>query len=242
MAGVLARVLYALLLASVLGLVSWVSFSRFVLGKSLEVPDLRGRAVEEASAQAAERGLHLVVDPAQAAYDDDVPIHQIRGQSPAPQTAVKAGQDVRVFLSLGPRIVRAPDLAGLSPRTAALALAKAGLAEGVVSSARLPGPPGTVAQGIAPGTAVKPDGQVDLLVNRGAVETAWVMPDLIGRDFERVRLAFEVRGFKLGNVKAQSYEGAAAGTILRQFPLAGHPVTMRDSLSFVVASPEAPPT
>ena len=242
MAGVLARVLYALLLASVLGLFAWVSFSRFVLGKSLEVPDLRGRAVEEASAVAAERGLRLVVDPAQAGHDDDVPAHRIRGQSPAPETAVKAGQDVRVFLSLGPRVVRAPDLAGMTPRTAALALAKAGLEEGVVSAVRIGGPPGTVAQGIAPGTAAEPEDRVDILVNRGTPDTAWVMPDLIGRDFERVRLAFEVRGFRLGSVKAQSYEGAAAGTILRQFPLAGTPVTMRDSLSFVVASPEAPPS
>ena len=63
----------------------------------------------------------------------------------------------------------------------------------------------------------------------------------IGRDFERVRLAFEARGFRLGGVRAQSYEGAAAGTILRQFPLAGSPVGLRDTLSFVVASPEPVP-
>ena len=67
------------------------------------------------------------------------------------------------------------------------------------------------------------------------------MPDLIGRDFERVRLAFEARGFRLGGVKEQSYEGAAAGTILRQFPLAGSPVGLKDTLSFVVASPEPVP-
>ena len=67
------------------------------------------------------------------------------------------------------------------------------------------------------------------------------MPDLIGRDFERVRLAFEARGFRLGGVKEQAYEGAAAGTILRQFPLAGSPVGLKDTLSFVVASPEPVP-
>ena len=34
---------------------------------------------------------------------------------------------------------------------------------------------------------------------------------------------------------------SAAGTILRQFPLAGSPVGLRDTLSFVVASPEPLP-
>ncbi len=66
------------------------------------------------------------------------------------------------------------------------------------------------------------------------------MPDLIGRDFDRVKAAFEARGFRLGGVKSQLYEGAAAGTILRQFPLPGYPVGYRDTLSFVVAASETP--
>jgi beta-lactam-binding protein with PASTA domain len=81
---------------------------------------------------------------------------------------------------------------------------------------------------------------VDVLLTRGSVETVWVMPDLIGRDFERVRLAFETRGFRIGGVKEQYYEGAAAGTILRQFPLGGYPVSRKDALSFVVAAAEPP--
>lgn len=241
MGGVLARILYALLLAGILGAAAWISFSRFVLGKAEEVPDLTGKSVDEATALAAERGLRVVVDRSQEGFDEEIPVHRIRSQNPAPGMTVKAGQDLRVFLSLGPEIVRTPDLAGLTPRTAALALAREGLAEGVVSAVRLPGPPGVVAQGVVPGASAEPDTPVDVLVNRGASDVLYVMPDLIGRDFERVRLAFEARGFRLGGVKAQTYEGAAAGTILRQFPLAGAPVGLRDTLSFVVASPEPAP-
>ena len=62
MSGVLARILYALLLAGILGVAAWISFSRFVLGKAEEVPDLTGRSVDEATALAAERGLRVVVD------------------------------------------------------------------------------------------------------------------------------------------------------------------------------------
>jgi beta-lactam-binding protein with PASTA domain len=238
MSGVLARILYALLLAGILGAAAWISFSRFVLGKAEEVPDLTGQSVDEATAQAAERGLRVVVDRSQEGFDAEIPLHRIRGQSPAAGMAVKAGQDLRVFLSLGPEIVRTPDLAGLTPRTAALALAREGLAEGAVSAIRLPGPQGVVAQGVVPGASADPDTLVDVLVNRGPADILYVMPDLIGRDFERVRPAFEARGFRLGGIREQPYEGAAAGTILRQFPLAGAAVGLRDTLSFVIASPE----
>lgn len=241
MSGVLARILYALLLAGILGVVAWISFSRFVLGKAEEVPDLTGKSVDEATALAAERGLRVVVDASKAAFDEEVPAHRILGQVPAPGMAVKSGQDLRVFLSLGREIVQTPDLTGLTARTAALALDREGLAEGAVSAVRLPGPAGVVAQGVVPGATAEPETAVDVLVNRGAADVLYVMPDLIGRDFERVRTAFEARGFRLGGVREQPYEGAAAGTILRQFPLAGSPVGLRDTLSFVVASPEPVP-
>jgi serine/threonine-protein kinase len=181
------------------------------------------------------------VDAAQEAFDDAVPAHHVRSQAPAADTAVKSGQTIRLFLSLGPRAVRMPDLTGLPARAATLALSKAGLKEAAVASARLPGPTGVVAQGVSAGAIAGPDTPVDVLVNRGATDVAWVMPDLIGRDFERVKTAFEERGFRIGGVRSQFYEGAAQGTILRQFPLAGGPVTRRDALSFVIASPEAAP-
>jgi serine/threonine-protein kinase len=241
--GVFGRVIYAIILAGVLVTSTWISFSRFVLGKSLKVPDLTNLTFEESAALAAEQGLKVVVDPAREGFDDRVPLHKVRAQNPPADTEVKSGQTIRVFLSLGPRTIRVPELQGLSPRTAALALSKAGLVEGNVAATRLPAPAGVVAQGATPGTTSPPDTPVDVLVNRGAPEVAWVMPDLIGRDFEKVGLAFTARGFRLGGVKSQAYEGAAAGTILRQFPIAGNPVTLRDALSFVIAAPpEAPPS
>ncbi len=241
MGGVFARVLYAMLLAGVLAIAAWLSFSHFVAGRSLKVPDFTRLQPDEAAARAAERGLRVAVDTSQNTFDEKVPAHRIRGQSPAPGTAVKEGQTVRLFLSLGPRTIRVPDLTGQSARTAALALARSGLKDGDLSVVRLSGLPGIVAQGMAPGSVAPPDAAVDLLVNRGPYDVTWVMPDLIGRDFDRIRIALEARGFRIGGVRSQVYEGAAAGTILRQFPLAGYPVSLKDTLSFVVAAPEAGP-
>lgn len=234
--------IYAIALAAVLVTATWVSFSKFVVGKSLRVPDVTNLTVDEAAALAGERGLTVVVDPAKEGFDEKIPSRKIRIQSPAADIAVKAGQQIRVSLSLGPRTIRVPDLTGMSARTAGLALVRDGLQQGAVAAARIPGPTGVVAQGVLAGTTDTPQTRVDVLLNRGAPDVAYVMPDLIGRDFDRVRLAFEVRGFRLGGVKSQAYEGAASGTILRQFPQAGSPVTIRDTLSFVVAAPEPAPS
>ncbi len=240
MGGILGRVMYALILAAVLVAAAWISFSRFVLGKSLEAPDFTKLSVEDASALAASRGLGLAIDAARADFSDEIPPHRISGQVPAPRTEVKAGQTIRVHVSLGPRTIRVPELSGMTERTASLSLTRNGLREGAVSVARVPGS-GVAAQGIAPGATAVPDAPVDLLLTRGVPDVAYVMPDLIGRDFERVRAAFEARGFRIGGIKGQAYEGASAGTILRQHPQAGYPVMFKDTLSFVVAMSEAPP-
>ena len=135
MGGVFGRVLYAFVLAGVLATATWVSFARFVQGKSLKVPSFVNLTPDEAASRAVELGLSVQVDQAQEAFDDAVPAHRVRAQSPAAATDVKSGQTIRLALSLGPRAVRMPDLTGLPARAATLALSKAGLKEAAVASA-----------------------------------------------------------------------------------------------------------
>jgi beta-lactam-binding protein with PASTA domain len=91
-----------------------------------------------------------------------------------------------------------------------------------------------------PTAAVAPGTAVDLLLAMAVPRERFVMPDLVYRNYELVRPYFEGLGFKLGSVKFERYEGVAAGVILRQFPLPGHPVTREDSVSLVVATADAP--
>ena len=91
MGGVFGRVLYALVLAGVLATATWVSFTRFVAGKSLKTPSFVSLTPDEAAARAAELGLSVQVDAAQEAFDDAVPAHHVRAQLPAAETAVKVG-------------------------------------------------------------------------------------------------------------------------------------------------------
>jgi len=71
-------------------------------GTSTKVPNLSGLTVDEATARAAELGLTAVVDtrrtPSTKRFRSPRP-----GAPARPDTAVKEGQTVRLFLSLGRR-------------------------------------------------------------------------------------------------------------------------------------------
>jgi beta-lactam-binding protein with PASTA domain len=92
-----------------------------------------------------------------------------------------------------------------------------------------------------PNASVPPATGVDLLLAMAVPGERYVMPDLVYRNYDQVRPTFEAHGFKLGNVKFERYEGVAAGVILRQFPLPGHPVSREDGISLVVATADGAP-
>ena len=102
--------------------------------------------------------------------------------------------------------------------------------------------------GVISGTVVEQAPPVDSLVGRGTAvgvflsaasrTDTYVMPDLVYRNLEIVRHFFERRGFRLGSIKFEPYEGLSPGIILRQYPLPGHPLGRQDVISLVVTTNE----
>jgi beta-lactam-binding protein with PASTA domain len=229
---------YALVLLAVFGLAAYTSFSLFVRSGVTTVPAVTGLTREEAAHQLADHGLDLRKVGEQGRYDDKVPLGQVVQQSPDARTLVKRGSGVNVILSLGPQRVEVPVLAGRSLPAAQAALSGSGVGLGKILGAFAPGKdPGTVLeQDPDPGANVAPSTPVDLLLAMAAPGDRFVMPDLIYHDYEVVRPFFEGRGFRFGTVKYERYEGVAAGIILRQFPLPGHPLSRGDAVSVVVAT------
>lgn len=222
----------------VFALAAYTSFSLFVRSGGTRAPDLAGLTRSEASAALADQGLELASVDTALRYDDRVPAGHIVQQSPDAGTLVKRGSVVQVILSQGPRLLKVPDLSGQALPSAQVSLAAAGLAVGQqlgVFSDR--GAPGTVVeQDPTAGSSVPPATSVNLLIGLGQPRETYVMPDLIYRDYESVRQFFDQRGFRLGSIKYEPYEGISRGVILRQFPLAGHPLSHQDAISLVVAA------
>jgi serine/threonine-protein kinase len=242
--GYLAYVLFVLV---IFGLAAYTSFSLFVRSGVTTVPSVVGMSSGDAANTLADQGLTIrgVEAGASGRYDDKVPAGRVARQNPDPRTLVKRGRPVTVVLSLGPRRVQVPDLTGKNLPAAQAAISGTGLGLGRilgVMAANQEAPDSVVEQDPEPGANVPPGTGVNVLLAMAAQQDRYIMPDLVYRDYEAVRPYFEQLGFKLGNVKFERYEGVAAGVILRQFPLPGHPVSRDEAISLVVATADTAQT
>jgi serine/threonine-protein kinase len=242
---ILFRLLYGALLGAAFLFAAWLSFRTSIVGRSVTVPDLAGKSVPEAIRIAHDVGLRVEEQASRARYDDRVPRHRILIQQPEAGSLAKPGQVLRLVLSLGPRELQVPDLAGLAPRAAALKLARESLQLGAVSWYReADTPAGIVGQNPEPETPATKGSAVEVLTNRGMPELRFVMPDFVGQDADKVRARLETFGFRVGSARYETYEGVAPNTVLKQFPPAGYPLSRRDVVSLTVSQSASaiPPT
>lgn len=228
---------YLLVVVLVFGLAAYVSFNLFVRSGATRTPGLVGRPVEEARQLLRDQGLEVRVEE-EGRYHDQIPAEHVIRQNPPEGALVKRGSTVAVAPSLGPQRILVPDLERQGLQSAQVLLAAAGLTLGrtVEVFDREAGPGLVVGQSPPPGRTVAPGAPVDLLLAREGSEEAFVMPDLVYREYDSVRYFFERQGFRLGSVKYELYEGIRPGIILRQYPLAGHPLGRLDTISLVVAA------
>lgn len=211
----------ALLLTAAL---SAVTTMRVVLSsQEVVVPSLIHKKVPEAGALAGRNRLLLRVDGKR--NDPSVPRDAIVAQEPAAGASLKAHRSVRVWVSLGPRRLKIPQVEGQSLRTARLALDQLGLPVARVAEIPDASEAGTIlAQSPPPGETDAVGDGLALLASQGPRSADYVMPDLIGRSIEDVENALRRAGLKTGDVRVRSYPGVPPGTVLRHVPPAGHRV------------------
>ena len=210
-----------------------VSMRVALRARDVEVPNLVGATVPQASQTVAEVGLALRIDPNQRP-DDRVPSGSIMQQDPAPGAGARQQRSIRVWLSSGPRTTTVPGLVGQNERVARMRVDEEGLEVATVSEFRSPDYPAdaVIAQDPAP-SAQAP--RVSMLLNRGEQATTYVMPDLIGTNGERAAETLRTRGFRVSIVGSQPYQGVPPGTVVRQQPQGGFRVSPADAISLEVS-------
>lgn len=213
---------------------AFVTVRVVTLRKSLQVPDFRGKTLEQAMEMAERLQLRLDVRSS-GAFSETVPPQRIAEQDPPPRTWVKPGRSVEVALSLGPARVQVPDLSGRSFRGIRLTLQTLGLELGQVLYLQTAGPPDTIlTQDPPPGRWVPGGTTVHVVVNRGRPDT-YVMPDVIGRPLESVVDFFKQKGYRLGYVEARVYPGLPPGIVIGQVPKGGYPLQRHDTIQLTVS-------
>lgn len=201
--------------------------------REVQVPNLNGRAVNEATQALGALGLTLRVDDNRRP-DSRIPAGRIMQQEPPAGVPARRQRSVRVWLSAGSRAAAVPPLVGYSERTARVRLDQDGLVVGPVSEFRSPEYPtdAIVAQDPPPGGRAD---AVAVLVNRGEQAPSYVMPDLIGVDGERASAVLRARGFRVTIVGQQPYPGVPPGTVVRQQPNGGFQLGPADAISLEVS-------
>lgn len=227
-----------LLIAGTAGLVSlltfYISVRSLVFGNEVKVPDLHGHDVVASRRVLTASGLRLEV--AGEEYDPAVPEGEIIRQTPLSGASIKTQRKIKVVVSRGTEVLAAPNLAGEGERKALLEIGRLGLRLGTVARVSTDdrGADRVISQTPRPDSAIFRGDRLSLLISRGPREPVYVMPDLAGQPLARVRRALGSRGLKLGTARTES-STAPDGTILRQFPLPGYPVSRRDPISVVVS-------
>ena len=237
--GCLDTLLFTLLVLVVLGVSSYISFNYFIRGRSVSTPNLVGKSIADARAACANLGLEMTIDPTNRRNSDKVPAGNIVWQNKDPGTTslIKRGAAIRVELSAGALVLRVPEMTGQTPRTALLRLAQQNLKLGALAYVDDPHE-GILSEEPPQGTVVGAQTEVSMLVGVAPSPPQYVMPDLIDQPLDQVRPALEAKHLNVATVKYEAYPGIPDGTVIRQFPLRGAPVSSRDAISVVVSRAE----
>jgi serine/threonine-protein kinase len=220
-------------LAATFFLFAGIAMRVAVRAREVTVPDLTGMSVADATTALTTLDLQLRVEEGRRP-DPKVPAGHVLGQEPTPGSAARRQRGIRVWLSAGAHIARAPNLLGETQRSAEIRLAQDGLFIGSVSEIRsaLYPPDIVVAQDPPPSTETS---EVRLLVNRGEDRATYVMPDLIGLNGDRAADVMRNRGFRVSIIAREAAPNIPAGVVVRQAPAGGYQVHPGDAIALEVS-------
>jgi beta-lactam-binding protein with PASTA domain len=222
--GLFQYLLLGAALALTAGLSALITMRVVLLAQEVAVPALVGKRMPEAGEAAARADLQLRVEGKR--HDPHAAPDTVLAQEPEAGSTLKTHRSIRVWLSLGPKLVNVPNVVGEGLRTARVTLEQAEVPVARVVQVNAAAPQGTILVQSPPAGDTRDLGDgASLLVSLGPQPVAFVMPDLIGHASQNVIPILQGSGLRIGQVRERPYPGAAPGTILRQTPTSGSRVT-----------------
>jgi beta-lactam-binding protein with PASTA domain len=200
-----------------MGGAAWFVFNQAVQGGNLvQVPDIVGLPVTEASNRLIEQGLDLGTQ--RHVRNPNVPEYHIIMQRPSPQQVVRTGRKIMITVSAGRDEIQLPDLKNISMTKAIETLEQLRLIPGAISRIPNDAPLDTVLnQEPLPLASLTSGTEVNLLISDGPESIPMYMPDIKGKSIEEARLL-------LSTLKIQPIpyridrEGVEYGVVLNQYP------------------------
>ncbi len=204
-----------------------------VRARNVSVPNLAGQSVAQAEATLASLGLSAQLDPLRRP-DLQVPADHVLTQEPSAGTTLRRGRAVRLRVSDGATLPPLPELVGLTEQDAKARLTYAGIT--LTSTAEIQSGDLNADRVVAQDPPARSmNRSAAMLVNRAALGTTYVMPDLIGTPERRVTELLRARGFRVAVVGYSAYPGLAGGIVIKQTPQAGFQIPPGETISLEVS-------
>jgi eukaryotic-like serine/threonine-protein kinase len=223
-------------LTSVAFLSALVAMRFAIQGRDVDMPDVTGKSVIQATQILEGRRLGISVED--RSYSP-LPVDAVLRQSPMARTRVKVGQEAHVVLSLGPQKANIPALEGDSLRAARIELLRDSLQLGEVTTIHLPGAnegDETVVKQDPPASATGiTSPQVNLLVSLGAPAPSYAMPELFGLPFEEAQARLAASGLRAAKITLLANVGSTHGTVIAQKPSRGERVDANTMIELQIA-------
>lgn len=225
---------------------AFISMRLAIHGREVEVPNLAGLTISEASQAASAEGLSLNVE--NRFYSANIAPGHVLAQSPASGVTVRREWTVRVTESLGPQKVSVPDLIGQTERPASILMQRLSLDMGTVARLSASDEDGVVlAQTPMPNASGIDRPRVSLLLGppEDADSTAFVMPSLAGLTLANAAARAAAAGLHIASLEDVSLPtpsepvtsaapaapmATAPGVVVDQTPLAGYRVVKGEAV------------
>lgn len=209
----------------------------------VSVPQVVGLPLDEAQRKLADMGLQSKVG--ERISDPSVKEGYVLSQEPAADERVKASRVVTLNVSLGPQMIRVPNVVGMDERAAKMALDDVGLkaaaqSEQVYDAAA---PAGRVLRTHpSSGSSVSEGSEVTLVLSKGPEPQPVTVPNIVGLSLDDAKSQLERTGFVLGEVlqAREDSSTAFAGTVMDQDPVAGASALSGSPVKVVVSRGPGP--
>ena len=195
----------------------------------VRVPPLQGQDVT--TARRTLDGVGLTLGNAERRASE-LPVGGVVDQLPLPETEVKPGTAVNVWLSAGVPLVPIPDLRGRDRSTATEILSSQQLRLGEVSERAADATPGTVVdQQPRPGTMARRETAV-----RVWMASSIEVPSVIGRREADATAILTNQRLRVGTIQTRE-SSEPAGTVIEQHPQPRRPARLNAPVDLVLAIP-----
>jgi len=227
--------LVVVLLAIAAALMGYRLVNEFTKENEVDVPNLVGMTLEDATAKLEGIGLNIT---SERRYDEDVPANYIISQDTAAEQTVKKERVIGVVVSNGPQQMNVPNVVGMTRREAEVLLTNRMLkasVEEVLSDQVAPGE--VIRQNPEEGEKVPKNTTVYLEVSKGQEVP---MPNLVGLTLDQAKAKLAENKLTIGNTNRKESTDYVSDIVIDQSTAEGTKIMEGSSVDLTVSDGPGP--